>query len=95
MKYALITGASGGLASASIKYLLSTNEYFVFALDIKEDVINNKENYLGIVCDITDEESVIEAFKIVSTITKTIDIVVNFAGIIIIGSLIETEIKDI
>lgn len=89
MKYILITGANGGLASAIISRLLQKGD-FVIGLDITEPKkISN--NYLGISVDITKDESVKNAYIEVLKVTDRIDCIINTAGIMKFGSMIEEE----
>lgn len=88
MKYALITGAFGGMGS-SVTEELSRNGYFVFALD--RNVHDCGENVLPIKCDVTDEESIIRAFTAVSEVTDKLDAVLHFAGIYMLDSFVEAE----
>lgn len=94
-KQAVITGACGGLACATIKWLQTTNEWSIFGLDVTDAVATlfDGENYKGIVCDITKEESVKTAFQVIESYTESVELVVNFAGIVVMGSLIETDVK--
>ena len=60
MKYALIVGAYGGLASQIIDTI--SNDYIIFAIDKNPLVINkyeNIENIYPFVCDITDKNNVL------------------------------------
>ena len=59
MRYALITGAYGGMGYATTK-LLSSIGYTVFALDKK--IGEALENVIPIELDVTDVESVKTAF---------------------------------
>jgi len=90
MKYILITGACGGLANNYINKIKSDN-YYIFALDFNSMITTmyNDANIFGIVCDVTNEESVVLAFNAIANITTKIDFIVNFAGIISIGALVE------
>lgn len=86
MKYALITGAYGGMGRAAVNALKNAG-YFIFALDRR--VEQPTENVLPIVYDATDEESVATAFKQVKSHTSRLDLVVHFAGIYTLNSLVE------
>lgn len=88
MKYALVTGAFGGMGS-SVTEELRRNGYFVFALDRNVHVCG--ENVLPIKCDVTDEESINKAFTAISEVTDTLDAVLHFAGIYMLDSFIEVE----
>lgn len=86
MRYALITGAYGGMGYETTK-LLSSIGYTVFALDKK--IGEPLENVIPIELDVTDVESVKTAFETVKTYTDKIDAVIHFAGIYMLDSLVE------
>ena len=58
----LVTGAYGGMGKATVEALVN-NGFFVFALD--KNVGEAKENVLPVQADLTDEESVKNAFSLV------------------------------
>src|SRR5260221_5703088 len=88
-----ITGASKGLGLALVKLLLSTGNKVTAtsrnAIDIEKQVSEHRENLLVLTVDITNEESVKNAIR--QTIEKfgRLDVVVNNAGYLILGSLEE------
>ena len=86
MKNVIITGSASGMGRATSEYL-SKNGYYVFGLDIKR--ASELENMEQIICDVTDMKSVQSAFDKVALKTKKIDAVINFAGIIMMNSLVE------
>ena len=80
-KIAIVTGAASGIGKATVENLLK-NGATVVGLDINKDVcLNQDRNFLGIICDLTNEKRVKEA--IYKTVTKFggIDILVLNAGI--------------
>ena len=86
MKYALITGAYGGIGKeTAIK--LSNAGYTVFALDRK--VENETEGIIPIQTDVTDIDSVKDAFNKVKKITDKLDAIIHFAGVYYLDSLVE------
>lgn len=87
MKYILITGACGGIGRAISKIFLE-KEYCVFGLDLKDDGFTHVR-YHFIKTDITNTDSVREAYKKVSEVTDKLDCVINTAGIVFFGSLVE------
>jgi short-subunit dehydrogenase len=96
MEYAVVTGACGGLAGVTVRYLLSTKEYTVFGLDIGGAAdLYSDSNYHGIVCDVTDADSVKNAYAVIAEYTQELSLVFNFAGIVIMGSLVETDVEKI
>lgn len=88
MKYALISGSESGLAKASIEKLEKL-DFIIFCCDIKYDKIEVKGNKHFIPLDVTSDESLKLAYDYVKTITDKIDLISNFAGIVILGSLVE------
>ena len=86
MKYALITGAYGGMGKATVRAFANAG-YFVFALDKR--VEEGEENVLPIEYDATDEASVQTAFSAVKEHTDRLDILIHFAGIYTLHSLVE------
>lgn len=85
-KVVIVTGASGGMGKAVINALI--NNYEIFALDIK-DVENEKINHLY--CDVTNENSVKEAFNKVKEKTEEVYAIIHTAGIYDLDSLLEIE----
>lgn len=88
MKYIIITGAYGGMGKSTIE-LFSNNGYFVFALD--KNIGESKTNILPIAVDITNIESVNNAYDIIKTYTDKLDGIIHFAGLYMLNSLIEID----
>lgn len=86
MQYVLVTGAYGGMGKATVQALKNSG-YFVFALDKKVEPA--EENVLPIQVDLTDEESVKNAFHLVHGITQELFAILHFAGIYALDSLVE------
>lgn len=86
MKYVLITGAYGGMGRATTK-LFKENGYGVFALD--KNVDSAEENIFPIACDITNQESIKNAFNQVKQITDNLYAIIHLAGIYMLDSLVE------
>lgn len=91
MKSVLITGAYGGMGYATVKRL-SEQGYKIFALDL--NVKEKEENVISIKTDITDINSVKNAFRVVKEYTDKIDYVLHFAGIYNLNSLVEMPEED-
>ncbi|MBE7074157.1 MAG: SDR family NAD(P)-dependent oxidoreductase [Clostridiales bacterium] len=91
MKYVLITGGASGMGKSTAEKLAKEG-YFVFSCDIKK--CEERENILQIQTDVTDMKSVENAFDIVCKYTDKLDAVINFAGIIMMNSLIEISEED-
>lgn len=87
MKYAIVTGGASGMGRAVAK-LLAKNGYYVFSLDIKENV-EPHENIEQINADVTKLETLENVRQIILKKTDRLDAVLNFAGIIMMNSLIE------
>jgi NAD(P)-dependent dehydrogenase (short-subunit alcohol dehydrogenase family) len=88
---ALITGAGGGLGHATVERLLA-NDWQVFAADISEDLLRtfkHDPDVVPIVMDVTDRKSIKSAYDVVASHTDRLDGVVNFAGVIGVGALID------
>ena len=88
MKYALITGAYGGMGLATVD-LLVKNGWTVFALDKK--VNSPTQNVYPIQADLTSIDSVTNAFFKVKKVTEKLDAVIHFAGIYDLNSLVEID----
>ncbi len=92
-KAVFITGSSGGMGSATAT-LLADKGWHVFAADCDTDAL---EKFKGIpritpfFVDITDQDLIDKAYKEVQQQVSGLDGLVNFAGIISIGSMIELD----
>ncbi|MFA5422070.1 MAG: SDR family NAD(P)-dependent oxidoreductase [Bacilli bacterium] len=92
MKYALIVGAYSGLAQSVIDSL--KDEFTIFALD-KNPII--KDLYRGVnsihtyICDITDYSQIEAIRDEIKKATSFLDVIINFAGIVELGSVIEVS----
>ena len=91
MRYALVTGAYGGMGYSTVKELVS-HGFTVFALDKK--VKEKEDKVIPIEVDVTNVESVKFALRIVSSITDELSVVVHFAGVYMLDSLIEIPDED-
>lgn len=86
-----ITGGAGGLGGATAKYL-GARGWRVFAADVVEEAlarIGEDRNITPVHLDVTDAASVEAAARSVAKRVDGLDGVVNFAGILAVGSLIE------
>jgi 3-oxoacyl-[acyl-carrier protein] reductase len=95
-KVAIVTGGASGLGKA-ITELLLQNGTKVVVLDINQqalDSLENSENILKIVCDITKEEEISKAIEQTKEKFETIDILVNNAGILYSEPLINIMSKE-
>lgn len=87
MKYVLVTGTSGGIGKALALRLLDGG-YTVFGCNRRPSLIEHP-HFHAVTMDVSDEGSVLAAFKKISPITDRLDAVVNVSGIMFMGSLIE------
>lgn len=94
-KTALITGGAGGFGMALTEKLVS-HGWHVFAADCDQKglaKLAGKENIMAIPLDVTSTGSVQAAFEEVSKHTDSLDAVINFAGILRVGPMIEMDEK--
>jgi NAD(P)-dependent dehydrogenase (short-subunit alcohol dehydrogenase family) len=93
MKKVVVTGAAGGLGMAAVKFMVRKG-WKVYALDRDEEGLQRLDDphIIPVQVDITDEESIDRAVAEVSKDTGSLDGIVNLAGILILGSLIESEV---
>ena len=86
-KSVLVTGASGGMGKAAVRALTDAG-YCVFGLDKNVDA-TAEENACFITADLTDEESVLSAYREVASKTDELFAIVHFAGVYMLDSLVE------
>lgn len=94
MKYALITGAAGGLAGACVEELNRRGGWKIYAVDYNMDGLNDlvartSEDVIPIQVDISNMDSVNAMAEEVKKTTDHLDVVVNAAGIHTMASLVE------
>lgn len=93
-KTALVTGAGGGLGHATVERLVAKG-WKVFAADISTDMLRSSmhdPDVVPVVMDVTSNESIESAYDAVASQTDRLDGIVNFAGVIGVGSL--TDIPE-
>ena len=90
-KTILVTGAYGGMGRATVQALASMG-YLVFALD--RQVAGPEENIIPIEADITEEQSLQNAFSVVGSHTHRLDAILHFTGIYMLDSLAEIPSQD-
>jgi NAD(P)-dependent dehydrogenase (short-subunit alcohol dehydrogenase family) len=91
---ALVTGAGGGLGHATAERLL-TNGWKVFVADVSRDLLRTSTHdpdAVPIVMDVTNRQSIQNAYDAIARQSERLDAVVNFAGVIGVGSL--TDIPE-
>lgn len=86
MKYIMVTGAYGGMGRKTA-LLLKNKGFCVIALD--KNVGDREENIVPIKADVTDLNSVRQAFEKVKAVTDELFAIVHFAGIYMLDSLVE------
>ena len=91
MKYVLITGAYGGMGYEAVKEF-SLKGYTVFALD--KCVKEKEDGVIPIETDVTNVESIKNAFDTVSKITSELFAIIHFAGVYMLNSLLEIKEED-
>lgn len=83
-KTAIVTGSASGIGLFTVQGL-SNEGYEIFAID-KTDTEYHNQNIRFIKCDVTDEDSVLNAFKEIYDYTDSVELLVNCAGIFSINS---------
>ncbi len=98
-KVALVTGAGGGIGKAIAEKLVEQGAAVVLT-DLNPDGLREAQlsfkpdQTSGVVCDVTSESSVQEAFTQASLDFGGVDIVVHSAGLAISKPIEETSLKD-
>lgn len=94
MKYVLFTGATGGLGMLCVKALSATNNWMVFATGNNEAVLDKLAKFKNVIplkMNITNQDSIDSVYNEIVNYTKTLDAIVNFAGLTHFTSLIEGD----
>lgn len=90
-KFAFITGGAGGLGGATSQLLLNQG-WQVLIADYDDKALaqwQGRERVHTIQVDVTDAASVAQAATRVQAITAQLDAIINFAGVMAVGSLVE------
>jgi NAD(P)-dependent dehydrogenase (short-subunit alcohol dehydrogenase family) len=87
---ALVTGGASGIGKACVESLLARGAA-VASMDINPAVVTqfNRPNYLGLNCDLTDEDAVLRSFEALARAFGGLDMLVLNAGIFPAGCRIE------
>jgi len=96
MKKVLITGGAGGLGLAAAEYLADRG-WSVYAADYNKEALDQIQykNVIPLQVDISDGQSVANAVAEVKKATDTLDGIVNFAGIMAMGSVMENDVETL
>jgi rhamnose utilization protein RhaD (predicted bifunctional aldolase and dehydrogenase)/NAD(P)-dependent dehydrogenase (short-subunit alcohol dehydrogenase family) len=88
---ALVTGGASGIGKACVESLLARGAAVV-SMDINPKVkdMYNRPDYLGLECNLTDEEAVIQAYETLGLTFGGLDMLVLNAGIFPAGVRIES-----
>jgi len=92
-----VTGAAGGLGAATSRYLAERG-WRVFAGDLDTaplQEISRVPGVTGVPLDVTDDTSVAAARATVAASVDGLDAVVNFAGVLGVGSLVELDTEAV
>lgn len=92
-KTVFITGAAGGLGASTARYL-AERDWLVFAADYDAKALKELEdepNIHPLQLDVTDAASCEAARRNVAAVCRGLDGIVNFAGILAVGSLVEID----
>jgi len=98
-KIAIVTGAGGGIGQAIADKMLQEGAVVVYT-DLNQEAVEavtakyNKDQAVSVQCDVTNEESIANAFKEAVLAFGGIDIIVHSAGLAISKSLEDTTTKD-
>lgn len=97
MRYALVTGATGGLGG-EVATALANEGWYVFAAGRNEKALATIEETTKahpLKMDIIDQESIDAALKEVKKVTDHLDALINFSGVQRMASLIEGDIETV
>ncbi len=96
MKYILVTGAGSGIGKM-IAECMARRGWMVFAADINKEALESlkSKNIFPIYMDITKESTIEDAYRKVAHETLYLDVILNCAGVGLMSSLVEEDIKKI
>ncbi len=97
MKTALVTGGTGDIGRAIIRRLVESGYRVIFTYEKNERMARSLSAMLGaegIRCDVSDDRSVEDLFRILGEKGESVDILVNNAGISREGLFIDSVIED-
>lgn len=97
MRYALVTGATGGLGG-EVATALANEGWYVFAAGRNEKALATIEETTKahpLKMDIIDQKSIDAALEEVKKVTDHLDALINFSGVQRMASLIEGDIETV
>ena len=86
MKYAIVTGAYGGMGYAAVR-ALRDNGFYVFALD--REIREAEEGVTPIRVDLTSIDEIKAAYESIHSVTDNVYAIAHFAGMYNLDSLVE------
>lgn len=96
-KQVLLVGALGGLGHPTVIRLVGEG-WTVYAADVSMEVFDrfkSVDHVIPLQVDIANEDAVEKAFETVSKQTSGLDAIINMAGILVIGSMIELPLPQV
>ena len=95
-KVIVITGGNSGLGKTTAKILSAKNDVVIFGKNVKEVQETAEElKCESVICDVTDEKQVQNAFSQIIKKYKKIDCLINCAGVWIKGPLEQNTPEEI
>ena len=96
-KYILITGASSGIGRACTEYLAHKGFKIYAGARKKDDIeaLNELKNVTGLKIEVTDDQTIKEAFNYIKNENTGLFAIINNAGITIAGPLMDISTNDL
>lgn len=100
-KHAVVTGAASGIGADCCRDLFNRG-YTVFGLDLNEQKLQEVQEsaqgstgkFIPLACDISNSDSITNAFERISATTRRVDALVCSAGVFRTGALMELSEAD-
>ena len=91
-----VTGASTGIGRAIVEYLAARGDYVFAAARKDRDLgeLGRLQNVVPVRIDVTQTVSVVAAVAQVRALTATLDVLVNNAGFVVAGPLMEVTPEE-
>jgi NAD(P)-dependent dehydrogenase (short-subunit alcohol dehydrogenase family) len=93
-KVAIVTGASGGIGRATAKVLIQAG-YTVFGTSRNATAGSMSKGMMMVACDVTSDTSVAEAVAYVEQKAGRVDLLVNNAGVGLMGAAEESSMEQV